>query len=374
LCRLLTGFFSNKQEINLSLNLVGIDISDKIFNVAHIVIQKDDLHELTNYPTIKAHIMEFTKDKNVYVIDTGLECLSLIFNFDNSDINANKEEITSSIMEIQFYLDNFKVSILTGCGSFYKDITQIRNSYIEAVVAIKSRINISEDSISWYSELTLVPMYYYPLELEQRILISSRCGEYSSIEETLDLVFMENYIKSKISDNMSDLLVMKLKTTLLTASSELQTLDEALYKDTMVFILAPVENVPTSDIYRKIREQFKAICNITSMSQTIKRSQLKQSILEYIDNSFRDSDLSLSKVADTFNISETYLSSFFKEHTGINFLTYIESKRLTKACTLLKEHNDTIDTIAKTVGYSSAHSFRRAFKRNFGISPANYNK
>ena len=373
LCRLLTGFFSSKQEINLSLNLVGIDVSDKVYSAAHIVIQKDDKHELANYPTIKAHIMEFTRDKNLYAIDTGLDCISLIFSFSDTDIHHNSKKILSTINDIQAYLSDYKVSILTGCGSFYEDITQIRNSYMEAVIAVKSRISFSEDSIFWYSDHNLIPMYYYPLELEQRILISTRCGDNTSIEEALEEIYLENYIKTKIPDNMSDLLLMKIKTTLLTACSEIHTLDETLYKDTLAFIFSPVEKLPTDEIYYTIRTRFKAICEITSMSQTIKNNQLKQNILDYIDDHFQDSDLCLSKVADSFHISEAYLSSFFKEQTGINFITYIETKRLTKACSLLKERSFTIDAIAKTVGYSSAHSFRRAFKRNYGISPANYN-
>jgi len=45
---------------------------------------------------------------------------------------------------------------------------------------------------------------------------------------------------------------------------------------------------------------------------------------------------------------------------------------LEKACELLQNRKKTIDEIAFAVGYTSSHSFRRAFKRKYGVSPANF--
>ena len=43
------------------------------------------------------------------------------------------------------------------------------------------------------------------------ILVSTRCGDYDTIVESLNLIYLENYTKTNISDNMSDLLIMKIK-------------------------------------------------------------------------------------------------------------------------------------------------------------------
>ena len=371
-CRLLTGFYSSKQEIKLSLGLVGIDSSNKLYNVVNIVMQNDSQQELTDYIGIKARIIEFTADNHIYAVDTGLDCLSLIFEFSESNIDRCKEKIISVIEEIQSHLSLHHISVLAGCGCFYEDITQIRDSYSEAVFSFKSRISQGNNLVFWYNDQNLIPMFFYPLEIEQRILISTRCGDYAAIKESLELIYAENYLKTKIPDNMSDLLVMKIKTTLLSACSEIQALNGVLYQDTISFIFSSEGNNPKEQTYNKIKETFEAICRITSMSQTIRSNQLKQNILEFIDSHYHENDMCLSLVADTFHISEAYLSAFFKEQTGINFISYIETKRLTKACILLKEHSLSIDSIAESVGYTSAHSFRRAFKRNFGINPANY--
>lgn len=372
LCRLLTGFYSNKEELLLSLGYVGIDPSTKVYNVVHITIQTDGQQDMIDYLTIKAQIRSLIGRNDIYVVDTGLDCISLIWEFPNGDVHKNKHEISSVIKEIQTNLLSYGVSILAGCGCFYEDITQVRNSYTEAVFALKNRISQNNDSINWYNEQNLVPIFHYPLELEQKILVNTRCGDYEAIEEAIDEIYNENYIQSNISDNMGDLLTLRIKTTLLNASSEIRTINETIYQEIVAFIFTQTTDSSREDVFIEIKRHFEVICRIASMSQILRNNQLKHNLLEFIDNHCYKPDLCLTMVADNFGISDTYLSSFFKEQTGVNFINYIETKRLTKACSLLKDQSLTIEAIAKEVGYTSAHSFRRAFKRNYGITPANY--
>jgi AraC-like DNA-binding protein len=80
-------------------------------------------------------------------------------------------------------------------------------------------------------------------------------------------------------------------------------------------------------------------------------------------------DLGLYKVSSNFNLSEGYLSHFFKEATNENFTDYLEQIRMQHAVDLLKNTAFNISEIAEKVGYNSAQSFRRAFKRIKGVNP-----
>jgi AraC-like DNA-binding protein len=93
-------------------------------------------------------------------------------------------------------------------------------------------------------------------------------------------------------------------------------------------------------------------------------------IIEFIDTNYMMQDMGLYKVASSFNISEGYLSYFFKEQTGVNFTDYVEKVRMGYACELLKDKNLTIIEVSEKVGYNSVQSFRRAFKRIKGVSPS----
>ena len=56
----------------------------------------------------------------------------------------------------------------------------------------------------------------------------------------------------------------------------------------------------------------------------------------------------------------------------MNFADYVEQIRMNRACELLKEKKHNIEEIASLVGYNSVQSFRRAFKRVYGINPREY--
>ena len=56
----------------------------------------------------------------------------------------------------------------------------------------------------------------------------------------------------------------------------------------------------------------------------------------------------------------------------MTFSNYLESFRLEQACEMLQKGAVSIQEIAGAVGYTSAHSFRRAFKRRYNLLPTEY--
>jgi AraC-like DNA-binding protein len=88
-----------------------------------------------------------------------------------------------------------------------------------------------------------------------------------------------------------------------------------------------------------------------------------------VEAHFSEDKLSLSLAAQHFGFSETYFSQMFKDITGENFSTFTEITRLNKAQVLLKEYLK-IEEVACRCGYKSPASFRRAYKRYFGVNPA----
>lgn len=71
-----------------------------------------------------------------------------------------------------------------------------------------------------------------------------------------------------------------------------------------------------------------------------------------------------------FGLSESYFSLFFKETMGKTFGSYLEGVRLEKAKRLIAQGNFDLEKISEMVGYSSSATFRRAFKRAYGVAPS----
>ena len=82
--------------------------------------------------------------------------------------------------------------------------------------------------------------------------------------------------------------------------------------------------------------------------------------------------MGLNKISDEFQISESYFSHMFKEKTGVNFSTYLETIRLNEASRLIRETDISLNELYLSVGYNNANSFRRAFKKIYGITPQRY--
>jgi len=100
---------------------------------------------------------------------------------------------------------------------------------------------------------------------------------------------------------------------------------------------------------------------------------MAKEIKEYVSTRYRNFDLSLTTIAEKFNISENYLSYFFKEQEGECLSAYIQRKRMAEASALLLANwKMPISTIAANCGYPNVSSFRRAFKRVYGMSPSDY--
>ncbi|MCG8451858.1 MAG: AraC family transcriptional regulator [Spirochaetales bacterium] len=98
---------------------------------------------------------------------------------------------------------------------------------------------------------------------------------------------------------------------------------------------------------------------------------LRDDLISYIHKNFANHELYLGGVAVEFDLSENYLSQFFKEQTGECFTHYVERIRVQHSKALLRE-NWGITQIAQQCGYSSPQVFRRAFKRLEGVSPSQF--
>ncbi|MBQ8398757.1 MAG: helix-turn-helix transcriptional regulator [Clostridia bacterium] len=94
----------------------------------------------------------------------------------------------------------------------------------------------------------------------------------------------------------------------------------------------------------------------------------------YIHAHLKDEDLSVHRVAEHCGLSADHFNRLFWEHTGFTMMAYIRYLRLNwRARVYLRNRPSmSILQIALECGYSSAESFSRAFKKEYGISPSEY--
>ena len=95
-------------------------------------------------------------------------------------------------------------------------------------------------------------------------------------------------------------------------------------------------------------------------------------IMNYVKNHYKD--VTLDELAENFNLSKPYLSKYIKENAGITFQEAVKKARMKKARTMLKESNQTVESIAAYVGYENVEHFNRLFKKSYGMTPIQFRR
>lgn len=121
-----------------------------------------------------------------------------------------------------------------------------------------------------------------------------------------------------------------------------------------------LEEIPA--LYRKMKETHSV------KSKTIRGS------MEYIRHYYQEPEICLDDLCKITATSRSYLSSLFKQETGIGFREYLNEVRIGNSITLLEKGEIQIQTIAEMVGFSNVEHFSRTFKNRTGISPRTFQR
>ena len=107
------------------------------------------------------------------------------------------------------------------------------------------------------------------------------------------------------------------------------------------------------------------------------------SIIERLDSfesecNFTKKNLTLNKLAKTFNTNTAYLSKVINHYKNESFSSYLNNLRIEYAIQELKNNgifrNYTIAAIAKEIGFNNPESFSKAFYKKTGIYPSYFIK
>lgn len=85
-------------------------------------------------------------------------------------------------------------------------------------------------------------------------------------------------------------------------------------------------------------------------------------------------DLTLSQLADMVHLTPPYLSKFFIEQFGVNYMTYLSQLRLNHAVHELINTEKNVEEVSADSGFPNSHSFIQIFKKEYGMLPSAYRR
>jgi len=85
-------------------------------------------------------------------------------------------------------------------------------------------------------------------------------------------------------------------------------------------------------------------------------------------------DLSVAALAERAGMSERNFARVFRRELGESPGRYVERARVDAARRALESHSFGVDAVARSCGFGSAETMRRAFLRQLGVPPSHYRK
>lgn len=373
--KLLRGQIYNETELLSLSSYLGIDIFKNKFLVLLLRIYYNDteeinfnreiINELNISKAVVRGVLAKSLDKKAFIHDVDYHTLAVLWSFDSLEDDKIIDYIESYMKDIKNeLLHSFNMKICTSGGNLYNNPLEAWQSFEQATQALDYALT-NKSAISWYNNIEKdSETYYYPLELEQRLINHAKVGDLNQVKKLLSIIREENFQFRKLSILMSRELVSELKSTIIKLMSQFTDEDTIKKRVKCIDLNNSIEH--NFEILEKIYEK---VCELVQSQKSSQNIELMGNIKKYIQTNYMYQDLNLYKVSSQFNLSEGYFSHLFKEQSGINFTDYLEKIRIDQACELLKNKDLTINDISEMVGYNSAQSFRRAFKRVCGVSP-----
>ncbi len=119
--------------------------------------------------------------------------------------------------------------------------------------------------------------------------------------------------------------------------------------------------------------QLNRFCDVVMEKEILPAGISNKKILDIISfiNENIEQPLDIDTIACHFFWSRSYLMHYFKKETGLTLGNYITDKRMYLAQKFLKEGGSVSEAWNQS-GYHDYHTFYKAFKKKFGISPSEY--
>lgn len=183
-------------------------------------------------------------------------------------------------------------------------------------------------------------------------------------EKEPDLVFLD--IKMPLLDGfevMKAVQAMKLdvKIVIITAYESFEYAQRALRMGAMDIILKPIEYEQFTQALRR------------SVGWNFTANDLVNQVLEYIHTHYTEK-IELQLLSEQFHVTASYLSKQFKRYVDTNLISYVNRIRIEHAVDLLKNEHNSIQEVARQVGYENVNYFYKKFREHTGHMPSDYLK
>jgi two-component system, response regulator YesN len=366
--QLLSGHVQSAAEFDYILNFLGLTGQLNfyvLYCMANVQSDSDMDHDASHELLTQGITQYLTADRPVYYYNMSDRSFVVLVAFEQHAETDPLMELQHRVVELHNDLvERYDIWFYAGVGEKCTEAQKLWESYEQARTAARYTAKhhiflpyemIHKDAGSWY----------YPIEISAKLQHFITTGNKQQVTEMFALIHRENIEERSLSMPLLTLLLSDLKNTLLKS------------RFLITNVQTEEEQEQLSQLDRRLSEQLSfpqlestalTLCNF--FTRTAEPSDPVPEIERYLTENYTDPSMCLAKLSDRFNISESYLSHMFKNKTGQNFSVYLENLRLNEAARRLKEPDCNLSSLYLELGYNNSTTFRRAFKKRFGMAPS----
>lgn len=314
-----------------------------------------------------------------FITDTvsiGDDLVAAIINVDST---KSEDEIflmlTVLIEKIQSACSEYmNISITASIGCICNNSTYAGISFEFALNIMEYRIKFGHKAIltRHLLEDKSTDTYIYPIKKENSFMEALKLGRKTQALETFNEVSSHALCYDIDNIKSAFLRIAIVLNTVAHAFSKSQKFDNIFNMDSIIGNINKLETI------NQLNDMFKnLICKLIdgqNENRSNRSNELVQNIMNKINQTYMDCNLSLDKIADVENMSAAYIGRLFKENTSKSVSEYISEVRISKACILLMESSLTASDIAGKVGFINLSHFYTVFKKSYGVTPNEYRK
>lgn len=385
LARLLGGGLNehDKNEVLATLELLNVKFTHKNFAVVLFYIEiisdmffdnKDNRVE-ENYELARVVITDVFaelcgEDYNVNFCEVN-GYLGCIMNM--KDKNCT-DFIVDRIQWMQkFVQENFNINFYAGVSTVYGKVEELNDAYSEALEGIKRRFyGFSGVSVYQKPIKSDADDFYISKDIIEQLTDFIRNGNYNRFSELLEKLFDERVFTSEKQIHLIKCVLYDLMLAVTKAVKDIGGMETGTVKE----LAAMVENVGVSIDAVKIKDKLlmlvEEVCDRDGNENLMRLDVVLEKVREFINSNYSDHSLSVTVIAERFDISTPYLSSCFKKKYSVGLLDYIAGVRVARAKELLLGANMSTENVAQSVGYANVRSLSRNFVRITGYTPNEY--
>ncbi|WP_144941901.1 helix-turn-helix domain-containing protein [Paenibacillus sp. 32O-W] len=381
LTRLIKGHAEIDAAQDRSLEFMGVHFEHDFF--CTMIIEIDDCSSFIKGDTEREWALvrfiltnvcsELMQDKG-YIVEMDRDRLAVLTSIPEADdeVKMRRNDFIRQLKQV--IEERFRIQTTVAVSMIHQGMEEIGRCYREALMAMDYRVIYGANEVIFYEDLEDLEQHYYhyPMEAEVQLMNYAKSGDYVHAEKLLEQIYEVNFTDHKITPEMGKCLFFDMLSTVLKVSNGMNIDDKKLFAGSSDPAKSISDCSTAEEMLGKIKELYMQICTHSREEKTDHSERLYARICSYIEQNGVDCNISLTMMADHFQITPQYLSSFFKKHSGQNITDYIAAVRIRESKALLADQTLTVSQIAQKVGYSNDVGFIRFFKKYEGVTPGKY--